>query len=49
MSKPFQANVAASQLFSPERTAAHMLNTIDKLTPQDSGNFWSWDGSKLPW
>jgi len=49
LSKPFQANVAASQLFSPERAAAHMLNTIDKLTPQDSGNFWTWDGSKLPW
>lgn len=49
LSKPFQANVAASQLFSPERTARHMLDTLDKLTPQDSGFFWSWDGGKLPW
>lgn len=49
LSSPFQANVAAGKLFSPEQTANYLLKVVDGLQAQDSGRFWSWDGSELPW
>lgn len=49
LSRPFQANVPAQQLFTPERSAACMLAVLDEVTPDNSGRFWSWDGSELPW
>jgi NAD(P)-dependent dehydrogenase (short-subunit alcohol dehydrogenase family) len=49
LSAPFRGGVAPDKLFSPSQSAAYMLAVIDKLTPADSGRFWSWDGSELPW
>ena len=49
LSEPFQANVATEKLFSPAQTAEYLLAVIDKLQPEESGRFWSWDGSELPW
>ncbi len=49
LSKPFQRNVPPNKLFSIERTAAQLLSVIEGLQPEDSGQFFSWDGSRLPW
>ena len=49
LSRPFQANVPEGGLFPPERSVGHMLEILDRLGPEDSGRFWSWDGSELPW
>lgn len=49
LSKPFQANVPANKLFSAEYSAQCMLDIIATKTPEQSGRFWSWDGSELPW
>jgi NAD(P)-dependent dehydrogenase (short-subunit alcohol dehydrogenase family) len=49
LSRPFQANVAPDKLFSPERTVRQLLEVIDRLTPADTGRFYAWDGSELPW
>jgi len=49
LSRPFQANVPAGKLFSPERTVRQLLEVIDRLTPTDSGRFLAWDGSEIPW
>lgn len=49
LSRPFQANVAPEKLFSIERTVSQLLEVIGKLDKNDSGQFFSWDGSKLPW
>lgn len=49
LSKPFQKNVPPEKLFSPERTTQQLLTVIDNLKPEDSGQFFSWDGSRLPW
>ena len=49
LSAPFRSNVAAHKLFSPRQSADYMLAVIDKLEPADSGRFWSWDGTELPW
>jgi NAD(P)-dependent dehydrogenase (short-subunit alcohol dehydrogenase family) len=49
LSKPFQANVPEGKLFTPRYSAQCMLDVLDIKTPEQSGRFWSWDGSELPW
>lgn len=49
LSKPFQKNVPPEKLFSVERTVNQLLKIIDNLTENDTGQFFSWDGSRLPW
>ena len=49
LSQPFQKNVPAKKLFSVEKTVNQLLAVIDDLKIEDSGNFFSWDGSNLPW
>ena len=49
LSLPFQKNVPPEKLFSVERTVNQLLAVIDSLDIKDSGNFFSWDGSPLPW
>ncbi len=49
LSRPFQRNVPAEKLFSVDRTVGQLLTVIDGLALGDSGEFFSWDGSRLPW
>ncbi len=49
LSQPFQKNVPPEKLFSVERTVKQLLAVIDKVDMQDSGQFFSWDGTRLPW
>lgn len=49
LSQPFQANVPAGQLFSPERAASQLLDVLAGLGPDQSGGFWAWDGQPIPW
>ncbi|MBE9010162.1 SDR family NAD(P)-dependent oxidoreductase [Pseudanabaenaceae cyanobacterium LEGE 13415] len=49
LSKPFQRSVPPEKLFSVDRTVQQLLTVIDKLQDSDSGEFFSWDGSKLPY
>lgn len=49
MSKPFQRNVPAEKLFTPAESAAHLWRVMDGLAPEDSGGFFAWDGSPIPW
>ncbi|PMB18980.1 SDR family NAD(P)-dependent oxidoreductase [Fischerella thermalis] len=49
LSQPFQKNVPPEKLFSVERTVNQLLAVIDQLQIEDSGQFFSWDGSRLPW
>ncbi len=49
LSRPFQANVPLEKLFSIERTVNQLFEVIEKLDKNDSGQFFSWDGTKLPW
>ncbi|MFN6481145.1 SDR family NAD(P)-dependent oxidoreductase [Nostoc sp. DedQUE07] len=49
LSRPFQRNVPAEKLFSVERTVTQLLAVIEQLQDGDSGQFFSWDGSRLPW
>lgn len=49
LSKPFQRNVPPEKLFPVERTVTQLLGVIEGLSRDDSGQFFSWDGSRLPW
>jgi NAD(P)-dependent dehydrogenase (short-subunit alcohol dehydrogenase family) len=49
LSKPFQTNVAADDLFDPAYTASMFADLLSKLAPADSGKFWAWNGETLPW
>jgi NAD(P)-dependent dehydrogenase (short-subunit alcohol dehydrogenase family) len=49
LSKPFQRNVPAAQLFSPEQSVGYLLKVLDSLKPGESGQFLAFDGEKLPW
>ncbi|MEB3355499.1 MAG: SDR family NAD(P)-dependent oxidoreductase [Synechococcales bacterium] len=49
LSQPFQKNVPPEQLFSTGRTVTQLLTVLSNLTDTDSGQFFSWDGSRLPW
>jgi NAD(P)-dependent dehydrogenase (short-subunit alcohol dehydrogenase family) len=49
LSRPFQRNVPPEKLFSCDRTVKQLLTVLDGLQERDSGEFFSWDGSRLPW
>lgn len=49
LSQPFQANVPPGRLFTPADAAARLLDVIAARTPADSGGFFAWDGSVVPW
>ena len=49
LSKPFQANVPADKLFTPEFSATQLLNVINNLKVEDSGKTFAWDGSEIPY
>jgi len=49
LSQPFQKNVPADKLFSVEQTVTQLLGVMEQLDETDSGEFFSWDGSRLPW
>ena len=49
LSQPFQKNVPPDKLFAVEHTVNLLSQVISNLEPKDSGEFFSWDGSKLPW
>jgi len=47
LSKPFQSNVAEGKLFTPEQSAGYLLNVISKLSSNDTGKCFAWDGSEV--
>ena len=49
LSRPFQRGVPPGKLFTAHYSAQRLLEVMDRLRPADTGRFWSWDGSELPW
>lgn len=49
LSEPFQARVPADNLFSAERAATQLLEILARCTREQSGRFFAWDGSEVPW
>ena len=48
LSAPFRGQVDPERLFTPDQAAGHLLTVIDGLTPRDTGGFFAWDGSPIP-
>ncbi len=48
LSQPFQQRVPDGRLFTPERSAACLLDVIERLGPADSGQVFAWDGTPVP-
>ena len=49
LSEPFRSRVVPEQLFTPKTSASHLLRVVDGLTAADSGGFFAWDGSRVPY
>lgn len=48
LSAPFQANVAAERLFTPQQSVASLDAVLASLTPAHSGQVFAWDGQPVP-
>ncbi len=49
LSRPFQKNLPPEKLFSVDYTVNLLLAVLKDLNIKDSGKFFSWDGTLLPW
>jgi len=49
LSRPFQGGVKPGKLYTPEQTAARILNVIESVDRNQSGQFLNWDGNEIPW
>ncbi|MCI5072365.1 SDR family NAD(P)-dependent oxidoreductase [bacterium] len=50
LSKPFIKNAAKKYIIhQPQQTGDHILKIIEGLSPNETGSFFSWDGSLIPW
>ena len=47
LSEPFSKRVPDGKLFEPAQSARYLLEVIEGLTPDDSGGFFAWDGSRV--
>jgi hypothetical protein len=43
-----QADVPEGKLFTPDFAASRLLEVLDRLTPDDSGKVFAWDGEPIP-
>ncbi|PZO05695.1 MAG: C-factor [Alphaproteobacteria bacterium] len=48
LSVPFQKGVTPEKLFTPDHSAARMLEVLEALTPADSGGVFAFDGARIP-
>lgn len=48
LSHDFQGNVPEGRLTTPDAAAANLLSVIDGLSSSDSGGFFAWDASPIP-
>ncbi len=47
---PLTAKYAGSyKTIPPEQAAANLLSVLERLTPEDSGGFFDWQGKRIPW
>lgn len=49
LSKPFQKNVAAKKLFTPEYTANQLITHVDSLNREQTCHFIDWSGEVVTW
>lgn len=48
LSKPFSGNVK-HQIWEPSETASHLFNVFEGKSLEQTGCFYNWDGTQIPW
>lgn len=49
LSKPFQSTVPNDKLFTPTQVSKYLIDIISEQNQSDSGSFFAWDKSIIPW
>jgi len=49
LTKPFAAGIAKDKYYSPEQSAGRILELTRSLSVEQTGRFFNWDGSQIPW
>mmetsp|Transcript_16882 Transcript_16882/g.21680 ORF Transcript_16882/g.21680 Transcript_16882/m.21680 type:complete len:344 (+) Transcript_16882:61-1092(+) len=49
LSVPFQKNVKPEKLFTPQFTVTSLMNVVDSLEEKNTGGFYAYDGTSIPW
>ena len=49
LSKPFAGSVSKDKYYTPEESAERIATLTYSLKPDQTGQFFNWDGSNLPW
>ncbi|WP_350432612.1 SDR family NAD(P)-dependent oxidoreductase [Shewanella sp. H8] len=49
LSKPFQANVPAGKLFTPEFVASQLYNIMVNIEPNSEASYLDWQGKEISW
>lgn len=49
LSRPFVRRIEPDKLYTPEQTAERILRLAAGFSPADSGRFFNWDGTEIPW
>lgn len=49
LSKPFSAGVSDDKYYTPAQSAKRIIELTTTLNAAQSGQFFNWDGSRLPW
>ena len=48
-SEPFQGGIPDKDRFDVDRAARQLLGIVRGVTTSDSGQFFAWDGTEIPW
>jgi NAD(P)-dependent dehydrogenase (short-subunit alcohol dehydrogenase family) len=49
LSAPFTQRLPDDKVFRPEQSAEYLFRILDSVSSEDSGSFFAWDGSPIPW
>jgi NAD(P)-dependent dehydrogenase (short-subunit alcohol dehydrogenase family) len=49
LSRPFQKNIGAGKLYAPDLTASRLLDVLEDIDENRSGQFLNWNGCTIPW
>lgn len=47
LSAPYTSRTPREKLFSPDQSARYLIGVMDKLGPEDTGQTFAWDGSRV--
>ena len=49
LSKPFSSGISKDKYYTPAQSAERVWSLTQNLHSEQTGSFFNWDGSELPW